>query len=491
MLPFIAGLAIALPSVHKDLVADVRNALYVGGTAWKSTLFTGKATYYGEPSTFSFQFEPGGKFLQSVKGPLGESYGSDGTTYWQTDRTGAPRILHFEDQDLQQAFLIVQTNGWINPPEGVMVSSEGNTIHVTLPTGLQEDLDIDPATHLPTVATFDASPGKIKIELSDWRPAGEWKMPYRTQVTTGGLTDTFQAESAKEAASPDYSVPQWTTNNISFDPTASNVLEAKKLSTGHIIVHPLINGKDVGWFILDSGADIVVIDPAIADALKLPKVGMLPLVGVGGVIQEPFRTVSQLKLGPATLSNTQCAELDLSVFRRVFGINVAGIIGFDLFRRSIISVDFDKTAVSLYDPTKFTLPSGAEWIETQFSTGNIALQAKMEGDRTGWYRLDTGAMGTVQFHSPYVKKEHLLEGRETVITQEAGAGGTSEARAGRIAWFELAGHRFENPEAVFSQATIGAFNDRYLAGNIGQDFMKPFTVYFDFGGSRVALVPKN
>lgn len=64
------------------------------------------------------------------------------------------------------------------------------------------------------------------------------------------------------------------------------------------------------------------------------------------------------------------------------------------------------------------------------------------------------------------------------------------ARFGKIEWFELGGHRFENPNAIFSEATIGAFNDHYLAGNIGQEFLAPFVVYFDFGGSRIALVPK-
>jgi hypothetical protein len=486
----LAGLTLLSRPIHKDLVADVRAALHVDAPAWKSTLITGKATFYSEPGAFAFQFESGGKFLQTITGPLGESYGCDGSNYWELDRSGAPRLLNFEDKDLQQAFLLVQNDGWLSPPEGVTVKANGNQIHITLESGLDEVLDIDPATSLPTGATLTASPGTISIKLSNWQSAGEWKLPLKAEVTTGGLTDTFEGDKVSEAPSPAYSEPKWVSNNIAFNTSIPAIVEAKKLPTGHIIVHPLVNGKDVGWFILDSGADIVVIDPKIADDLKLPKVGKLPLVGVGGVTTESFRTIDDLKLGPATLKNTDCAEYDLSVFKRYFGVEVAGIIGFDMFRRTIISVDLDKPTVALYDPATFKLPAG-DWTPTLFSTGNMALQAKMEGDRTGWYRLDTGAQGTVQFHAPYVQKEHLLQGRTTSMAQEGGAGGTSEARAGKIAWFELAGHRFENPDVVFSQATIGAFNDKYLAGNIGQEFMLPFTVYFDFGGSRVALAPKS
>jgi hypothetical protein len=492
MHPIAAGLLllVAHPAAPRaDLVANVRAALHVDAPAWKSTLMTGTATYYSEPHTFSFQFQQDGRFTQVMKGALGESFGYDGKTYWEADRSGAPRILDFEDADVQQALIIAQTNEWLNPPAGVTVTHDANNILVKLASGLEENIAIDPTTNLPTVATFTISPGLVTVKLSDWRTAGEWKVPAKTEVTMGGLTDTYVADKVENADPAAYSVPTWVPNNIKFDPAIPNAVEVKKLFTGHIIVHPLINGKDVGWFILDSGADIVVVDKVVADNLNLPKVGRLPLVGVGGIEEQPFRTVSELKLGPATLDGTQCAEMDLAPYSKVFQVEIAGIIGFDLFRRSIISVDLDKPAVSIFDPSTFKLPEG-QWTPTKFSTGNIALQARMEGGRTGWFRLDTGANGTVQFHAPFVRKEHLLDNRNTTDVEEGGAGGSSHGKKGTIDWFELAGHRFEQPEAVFSLATVGAFNDSYLAGNIGQDFMKPFVVYFDFGGSRVALLPK-
>jgi hypothetical protein len=37
-------------------------------------------------------------------------------------------------------------------------------------------------------------------------------------------------------------------------------------------------------------------------------------------------------------------------------------------------------------------------------------------------------------------------------------------------------------------ATTGTLSDSYLAGNIGIDAQKPFTVVMDFAGSRVAFL---
>jgi hypothetical protein len=60
---------------------------------------------------------------------------------------------------------------------------------------------------------------------------------------------------------------------------------------------------------------------------------------------------------------------------------------------------------------------------------------------------------------------------------------------GTIAWFEVAGHRFEEPTVRFEppntlqmQLPVG------LAGIIGQGLMRDFLVVFNYPESKVALV---
>ena len=85
----------------------------------------------------------------------------------------------------------------------------------------------------------------------------------------------------------------------------------------------------------------------------------------------------------------------------------------------------------------------------------------------------------------------LLEGRETRGTAQGGVGGMSAARAGKLAWFELGGHRFENPVVSFSLAKTGAFRDEHTLGNIGQAFLRPFRVVFWYQGRKIAFVEKK
>lgn len=474
-----------------DLVAKVRAALRPGATQSAAIQVTGSAKFYGEPGEYSLTFQPDGKFLQVVKGPLGESYGLDGKNYWQVDRSGAPRVLNFEDVDVQEGVMFMLTDHWADPGAPVNVSAEGSTLHIKLTSGLDETVAIDPKTFLPTEATFSVSAGTVTIKMSDWRTAGGYKIPFQSEVTEGGLTDVFNLkEVSANVPAASYEVPKWVPNRIQFDSSVPAELEVQKAASGHLIVHPLVNGKDVGWFILDSGADIMAIDKTVADELGLAKVGALPLVGIGGVVQEPFRPVPTFKLGPATLTDINFAELDLKPIAGFFKVKLAGIVGFDFFQRTIVSIDLDKPSVAVHNPLAYTAEAGS-WTPIRFSSGNPIVEASFEGNRTGWFRLDTGANGTVSFHAPYVEREGLLKDRTTTASGSMGVGGMTLSRSGTIEYFELAGHRFEKPEVTFSQAKVGAFADPYLAGNIGQDFMRPFDVVFDFGGSRVALLPKG
>ncbi len=492
----ISGNSPSLP----DVVANVRKAVLdsSGESVWNETLLKGKATFNGVEDKYSLQFQPNGCFLQIIQGPLGQSYGSDGKAFWQIDRSGATRQLAFEDVDRTNAITLLLTDRWLDPKTKVNATLErGSPTDTTYKihfkprdTGLDETVRIDPQTWLPVSAEFEIASSKTVVEMKDWKTAGQLKIPFLVKVTNEGLTDIFQINEAIEVKTsvPEiYQLQDKSPTDWTYSSSLSSALETKRASSGHVLVHPRINGVDVGWFILDSGAESMIIDPAAADELHLPKVGLEAVVGVGGTVQEPFRTANTFELGPATINKVTFVEIDLRQLSDVFKVKLSGIVGFDFFRRFIVRMNLAKPSVEVFEPTSFKLSTGS-WTKLLFSTGNPAVLASFEGGHQAWFRLDTGANGSVTFHSPAVEQFHLLQGRETTDASMAGVGGSTEAKFGKLAWFELGGKRFEKVDATFSLAKTGAFADRYLAGNIGQDLMEPFVVVFDFGGSRVALV---
>jgi len=484
-----------------DVLANVRKALFVtSGQATKDTVLSGTADFRGVSSKYKLEFSPSGRFCQRIDGKLGQTLGYDGKSFWQVDSSGATRHLAFEDVDRVETLLFLLTDRWLEPGAPIDLNVEGPdrkrgfyTVRLSLHvSGLEETVRIDPLTWLPTSAEFEIASSKTSIVLSDWRQAGPNRVPFLAKVTDEGLTDTYRVEDARtgESNSSAYTMPTTTPIDVSYDGAVPAAIETKRAVSGHILVHPRLNGKDVGWFILDSGADSMVIDQKTADSLALPKIGKESVVGVGGVVQVPFRTTSTFTLGPATMKDVNFLEVDLHQLSDIFKVKLAGIVGFDFFRRFIVQIDLKAPSVEVDNVTDFHLQRG-DWSKMEFSSGNPVVQASFEGDHKAWFRLDTGANGSVTFHAPAVAQYHMLDGRETTAAGMAGVGGTTEARMGNLAWFELGGHRFEKVSAVFSLAKVGAFADRYLTGNIGQDLMEPFTIVFDFGGSRVAFLPHS
>jgi Aspartyl protease len=90
-----------------------------------------------------------------------------------------------------------------------------------------------------------------------------------------------------------------------FQPQAAHV-PTHVLPSGHVLVRPAVNGDDVGWMLLDSGASALVIDPAAADALALPSFARFHVKTVGGHRTESrFRVAQSFQLGPLIIE--ECA----------------------------------------------------------------------------------------------------------------------------------------------------------------------------------------
>ena len=142
-------------------------------------------------------------------------------------------------------------------------------------------------------------------------------------------------------------------------------------------------------------------------------------------------------------------------------------------------------------PAAFALPEGEAWGRLVLDGRLPCVEATFEGDRRGIFRIDTGASGTVQFHAAAVERMDLLAGRETEPMQVGGVGGMRTIRGGELAWFELAGHRRAPLEAGFEPERGPQEISDHVAGTLGGDLLKPFTLVLDVPGSRIAFLPRG
>jgi hypothetical protein len=213
-------------------------------------------------------------------------------------------------------------------------------------------------------------------------------------------------------------------------------------------------------------------------------------VGVGGPTAGSFYQASSLTLGPVTIDKPIMVGSDLSFLKPYMGVDIAGIIGFDLLARCISQIDLADSRITIDDPSNYTLPRG-QWTDLILYGKHPCVRGGFEGHE-GTFNLDTGAgNSTVTMHAPAVEKFKLLEGRQTLPAKLGGVGGMVAAQSGVLTSLDLGGKHFENVPATFATEAKGAFGDSYTVGNIGGGILGKFTLVLDYGHRRIAFLERE
>ena len=510
----------ALPTAHSVSAQDgvelrevpapevLESARQVLGTGRLNTIHegvrvAGTCLEQGIEGDFELLFDGAGRFRHGVRSELGETVAFDGETAWSRDLYRVVRRLSFGARVSTQSWIWVQTGRWAledgpfevrrlegyPAPEGTIPLRVSRTDEPWSAT-----LILDATSFLPRELVCPRPTGERRYRFEKWANALGLRYPGLVEVTgVTGDVSRFEATTIEKAPtfvrSPYEPVFQRPIDTV-FEGPSPGTVPSRRAPTGHLLVHPRVNQQDVGWFVLDSGAGAMCIDPGIADRLRMGRVGEVNIVGVGGATRGSFRRRARVAAGPLTLPDFAWVELETASFEKILGAPVAGILGYELFARAVVAIDMKTGRVELSDPTSFKGSfDPARWLPLRFDDRIPCIEVSFEGDRSGWFRVDTGSDDSLILHTPAVDRLGLLEGRETKEVEHAGVGGRVQARRGELAWVELAGRRFENVPTTFSTATESGLATPYTTGTLGSGLLEHFRLVFDYGGERVALLP--
>ncbi len=456
----------------------------------------GQAKFRGVMAPYHLQVGPRGAFVEHVDHRLGYRTGFNGQVCWRAEYDDYARVLELLDRDLSLLVSWLHSQFWLHadaPLAMRLAPAQESSTTVDLlvdmkETKLKTKLTIDLATGLPKSLHYVAASGPISWTFHDYRPVGSLQIAHRIVENYGQLVQerTLERTTALDQP-PSCDPPASKPRLIAFPEDQTAVVETRRTNSGHLLVKALVNGKDHGWFIFDSGAGAMLIDKTVAEELKMDAVGEILMVGLGGNQRSRFRVGESFQLGQALLKEPVYIELDMKPFGALMGAKIAGICGYPLLARALVEIEPANGKLSVHDPAKYEL-TGGSWQELILHRNLPTVKARFEGDREALFRLDTGAGVTVDFHTPAVREFDLLLNRKTTARLQGGVGGLVRMQQGTLAWFELGGRRFENPVVGFSQALQGAYTDEYVAGNIGTGFMKPFKVVFHYPEKKIAFL---
>lgn len=489
------------PTLQADLISKVRAACGLEKPgAWRSGItMSGPAQQLGLTHKCRMLLHPDGRYFFELDSLLPMQAGFDGTRAWVVDWTGMPAPVDSSESDVDQLRLAATTGFWLLDSfpitRKVLPSKDGSLRVELLVNESRGVVHIDSTTLRPSVFIWSVKGTKNELRLTDYASREGLWLPGRIAGTLDHDDVVFEVEQFVHGADPKlFTARTQPPEDTVFDADVPAKLKLDRTWTGHLLVETSIDGKAKRYFFLDSGAGSHCIDKTYAKELRLTSIGKVPASGVGGTVRSDVLRPKTLQVGPFTQKNPILVSLDLAGIAKVLKKDIVGIVGYDLFMRAQVELDLEHSSASIHAPGTWKQGEAtqreATWSPIRLMSKHPCIECRFEGDRKAWFRIDTGANGTVTFHSNYVDDEKLLEDRKTTRASSGGVGGNIVVLDGRLAWFEIGGHRFEKPMVRFSRSKEGIFSQSVLAGNIGVHFLKPFRLLFDYPNMRLGLLKK-
>lgn len=429
-----------------------------------------------------------------VQGLLPSTEGFDGKVGWVSGISGVPHLTDRADRDLSRIVAYVIDGTWTSPktpftatPKGA--DEKGVAFELRFADSVAPAaLTLDPVKLLPARLTHWGASGQAVWTFSRYQEVNGLQIPTHIEMKDGddGERIVVQSMEFMPDSKESFRVPAVDEAEAVFDKSAPAEVEVKKVF-GHLFVHPKLNGVDEGWFIFDSGADVMVLDPKITEKYAVPAIGG---ESTSGVVKSSMMKISQglsFTLGPLTLKRPSYFQMDLAGIGQALRMNVVGICGYDFISRAGIDIDTVRGKMGIYPPGKAPLPKGATWQPFTFHSNIPNVKCTFEGDHSGYFNIDTGSDSAVDFCSPAVDQFKLLEGRTLVNGMTGGAGGSAASKGGPMDWFVFAGRRFEKLRMGYQLTKEGAFASPYFDGNIGMGILGRGRLVFDYRAGRMAF----
>jgi predicted aspartyl protease len=366
---------------------------------------------------------------------------------------------------------------------------------VTLPDGRQTyEVDVAPPQGQPEKVYIDAKSLMIDRIAYDANDGTSTEDYYDYKTFAGVLVAQREVDSNGDHA---YDVTHTTTHvsvNKRIDPAIftvppSTVIETDKPVTvpleeeeGHYYVRVGINGRTYK-FLLDTGAQAIVLDAHVATEQHLVPQGRLQVSGAQRIGGLGFASLDSLQIGTATLPVHLVSVLDL---RGVTGrFSADGILGYPFFAAAEVSIDAHSNTMTFARPG--ALKAVGATIPIDVDRELIEMQGKVNNVE-GRFVVDTGNSTELLLFAPFMQAHpNLIDGGERHFAFNYGVGGSASAVAAIIDEIDMGDFRFFNRYASIMLTNQGAFADRFDAGNIGMAVLKNFVVTFDAANAKMYL----
>lgn len=247
-------------------------------------------------------------------------------------------------------------------------------------------------------------------------------------------------------------------------------------------------------FILDTGSGGISLDSTTASYFGLagePSDKMIR--GIAGVKRVSFLNNRKLHLPGITIDSLNFHINNYDILTAVYGERVDGIIGYSVFSRYIVKLDYDSAKIEFWSKGFIKYPKGG-YLMRPFITTLPVYPARIKDNRIveSRFLIDIGAGLNLMLSSEFVKDSSFLLKKRKFFTKEAeGLGGKIDLSITVIKELKIGPYRFRKVPVEIFDDTYNVTSYPYLGGIIGNDILRRFNVIVNYEKREFHLIPNS
>ncbi len=268
-----------------------------------------------------------------------------------------------------------------------------------------------------------------------------------------------------------------------------------QLTGGVVILNATFDDfPDTLNFILDTGSSGISLDSSTAAYFKLnPVESDRTIRGIAGIKKVGFLYNRKLKFPNLVVDSLNFHVNDYSVLTSVYGERIDGIIGFSLFNRYIVKLNYDSLTMDICSRGTIRYPRGGYLFRPVISTLPVQF-ARVKDEPTHNVRFlhDIGAGVCLMLSKDFVDDSALLQKKRKLWPKDGeGIGGKVSMNLTVIKELKIGPYKFRNVPTYIFEDTYNVTSYPYLAGLIGNDILRRFNVIFNYPKRDIYMVPNS
>jgi hypothetical protein len=269
-----------------------------------------------------------------------------------------------------------------------------------------------------------------------------------------------------------------------------------ELNRNQIVIPVKMNANPLK-LVLDSGmpADgVLLFGSHHIDDLKLQYVGKASVMGVGGkTVEADLAMDKTVNLPGMELRNQMVIVMPHDSIRNIYFEGKHGIIGFSLFSRFVLKIDYDSMKITLVEPEKFQYAGSGQEFKVAVINNRIFLPVGLKTNKEvsilANLVVDTGNSATLTLNVESSKDIAVPEKSITYTTRSIND--EIFRYAGRIPGVQLGGITFDNVLCSFRTQENEPRTPWEKEGNLGQGLLRRFNLLFDIPNKRIIFEPNQ